>query len=127
MKAMKKDLRAVITGLRILARKTEKIEKELGKVSVRRGIAPAKNRAVLKTRAADRRSQGRALASRGRGLTATDAVLGVIRKGGKGVTTTQIKVKTGFDDKKIWNVINRLKTQRKIKSARRGIYVTRGK
>jgi hypothetical protein len=31
--------------------------------------------------------------------------------------------KTGFGDKKIWDAINRLKTQETIKSAWKGIYV----
>jgi hypothetical protein len=50
-------------------------------------------------------------------------VFGIIKKSRRGATTTQIRNGTGFDEKKIWNVINRLKSQRKIKSARRGIYV----
>jgi hypothetical protein len=125
MKAVKKELKAVIKGLKILAQKTEKIEMELSKVSAETVLAAARRRAAMRARGAKRRSPQRVVARRGRGMTATDAVYAIIKRGGKGVTTTQIKRKTGFDDKKIWNVINRLKTLKKIKSARRGIYVTR--
>jgi hypothetical protein len=125
MKAVKKELRAVIKGLKILARKTEKIEMELSKASPKTILVAAQRRAAIRARGVKRRGSRGVVPRGSRGITATDAVYGIIKKGRKGVTTTQIKKKTGFDDKKIWNVINRLKTLRKIKSARRGIYVTR--
>ena len=65
----------------------------------------------------------RSVGGAAKGSTAMDAVFGIISKTKKGVDTTTIKEKTGFNDKKIWNAINRLKTQGKIKSARKGIYV----
>jgi hypothetical protein len=124
MRPVRKELRDVIKGLKILAQKTEKIEMELGKASPKTILAVAQRRAAMRARGARRSSRG--VVARGRrGITATETVYEIIKRGGKGVTTTQIKKKTGFDDKKIWNVINRLKTLRKIKSARRGIYVTR--
>jgi hypothetical protein len=125
MKAVKEELRAVIKGLKILVQKTEKIEMKLSKTSPETVLAAARRRAAMRGRGVKRRSPRRVVARRGRGMTATDAVYEIIKRGRTGVTTTQIKRKTGFDDKKIWNVINRLKTLRKIKSARRGIYVTR--
>jgi hypothetical protein len=124
MRAVKKQLRDVIKGLKVLTQKTEKIEMELGKASAGTILAAAQRRAAVRATGVKRRSPRGAVARRGRGITATDAVYEIIKRGRKGVTTTQIKRETGFDDKKIWNVINRLKTLRKIKSARRGIYVT---
>ncbi len=125
MKAVKKELRDVIKGLKILAQKTEKIEMALSKASAKTVLAAAQRRAAMRVRGVKTRGPRRVVARRGRGMTATDAVYATIKRGRKGVTTTQIKRNTGFDDKKIWNVINRLKTLQKIKSARRGIYVTR--
>jgi len=122
MKAMKKELKAVIKGLKMLVQKTEKIERELEKAPAGKVIASARGRAAARAKATALR---RRPTTRGRGMTATDMVYGIIKKGRTGVKTAQIKRKTGFDDKKIWNVINRLKTLRKIKSARRGVYVTR--
>jgi hypothetical protein len=111
MKAMKKDLQSITKGLKRLLKKTERIERELDKLpSARRGRPSAKAKG---TRGPVRHSE----------QSVTDRVYTVIEKSRRGATTTQIGEKTGFDNKKIWNAINRLKTQKKIKSARRGIYV----
>jgi hypothetical protein len=118
MKGTKNELRKVIRGLEALIRKAEKIEKGLseeGRVVVRRRVGRPK----AQKKAAPRRIALQA----GKGRTATGMVFGIIKKNKRGATTTQIRNGTGFDEKKIWNVINRLKSQRKIKSARRGIYV----
>ena len=40
-----------------------------------------------------------------------------------GVTTSQIKARTGINEKKIWDIVNRLKRQGKVKSAGRGVYI----
>jgi len=118
MKGTKNELRKVIKGLEALIRKAEKIEKGLsgeGRVVVRKRAGKPK----AQKRVAPKRMAVRA----GKGRTATGMVFGIIKKNRRGATTTQIRNGTGFDEKKIWNVINRLKSQRKIKSARRGIYV----
>ena len=112
MKAVKKDLQSISKGLKTLLKKTERIERELEKLpSARRGRPPAKIRV---TRGAGRRSEQKV----------AEKVYNLIGKSRRGATTTQIREKTGFDNKKIWNAINRLKTQKKIKSARRGVYVS---
>jgi hypothetical protein len=117
MKGTKNELRKVIRGLEALIRKAERIEKGLseeGRVVRRKAGRPKARKRVAPRRVAVRAGKGR---------TATGMVFGIIKKSRRGATTTQIRNGTGFDEKKIWNVINRLKSQRKIKSARRGIYV----
>lgn len=117
MKALKKDLQAMVKGLMSLASKAEKMANgldkgEKGKV----GRPPGKRgRPVSRTPVA--------AAGRGKESTAMDMVYDIVARTKKGVDTGTIKEKTGFNDKKIWNAINRLKTQGKIKSARKGIYV----
>lgn len=113
MKAVKKDLESVIKGLKSLIRKTERIERKLETIPVakpRRGRPP-----VVVT--------GGKRTARRDGGTAMDDVYTIIAKSRGGATTTQIREKTGLNNKQIWNAINRLKTQKKIRSARRGIYV----
>jgi hypothetical protein len=111
MKTLKRDLQSITKGLKTLLKKTERVERELEKLpGARRGRPPAKTRGT--------RAAGRSLEQ-----TVTERVYDIIERSRRGATTTQIREKTGFGDKKIWNAINRLKTQEKIKSARKGIYV----
>ena len=56
-------------------------------------------------------------------MTATDKVLGIIRRSKKGVNVSTIKTRTGFDDKKVRNIIFRTTKEGKIKKVGRGIYV----
>jgi integration host factor subunit alpha len=58
-------------------------------------------------------------------VSASLILLAIINKSRskKGVDTATLKKKSGFDDRKIWNVINSLKSQGKIKSGGRGFYV----
>lgn len=55
--------------------------------------------------------------------TATNTVLAVISKAPKGIKTADIKAKTGFDEKKVYNIVFKLKQQGKIKTIGRGVYV----
>ena len=119
MKGTKNELRKVIRGLEVLIHKAERIEKGLRE----EGKVVARGRKAGRPAARRRVSPRRVAVQAGKGRTATGMVFGIIKKNRRGATTTQIRNGTGFDEKKIWNVINRLKSQRKIKSARRGIYV----
>lgn len=55
--------------------------------------------------------------------TATDTVLQIIRQSKKGVDIAKLKEKTGFNDKKIRNIVHRASKQGKIRRSGRGIYV----
>jgi hypothetical protein len=55
--------------------------------------------------------------------TATDQVLGIINRSKNGVNTATLVTKTGFDQRKIWNIINRASKAGKIKRAGKGIYI----
>ena len=54
--------------------------------------------------------------------TAFDTIVGIIVKSKKGVNTSQLKAKTGFDDKKIANIIYKAKNRELIKSISKGVY-----
>jgi hypothetical protein len=56
-------------------------------------------------------------------LTAVDIVLDTIRRSKNGIDFAQIQAKTGFDEKKIRNIIFRLNKTGKIKRKSRGIYI----
>jgi len=117
MKELKRDLKSVLKSLKFLTQQTERIAKKLDKLD--------KARAAKKPKAktAKKRIIKRTAVRKAREVTAMEAVLGLIKKSKKGVDTTTLKKKTGFNDKKIWNAINRLKNQKKVKSKGRGVYV----
>ena len=56
-------------------------------------------------------------------LTAVDIVLDTIKQSRQGLGFAEIQVKTGFEEKKIRNIIFRLNKTGKIKRQRRGIYI----
>jgi hypothetical protein len=56
-------------------------------------------------------------------LTAVDVVLDTIKHSRQGMGFAEIQAKTGFDGKKIRNIIFRLNKTGKIKRKRRGIYI----
>ena len=55
--------------------------------------------------------------------SAADTVLGIIKKSKKGIDTGTLMQKTGYDKKKIYNIVFKLKKLSKIKSAEKGLYL----
>jgi hypothetical protein len=56
-------------------------------------------------------------------VTATDQVLNIINRLKMGVDTATLMKKTGFNQKKVTNILQRTFKQGKIKRADRGVYV----
>ncbi len=56
-------------------------------------------------------------------VTATDQVLKIINRSKNGVDTATLMKKTGFDQKKVRNILQRTYKQGKIKRVDKGIYV----
>lgn len=78
----------------------------------------------LRTGHVNLRSAGKL--TRGRtGMTAFDQVLQVIKGYSQGIGIAEIKLRTGFDDKKIRNIIFRLNKIGKIRRKSRGIYIAK--
>jgi len=112
MKQLKKDLKAVAKDLKKLTQKTDKMIKGLGK--------PEKAQAVKKPKA---KKAGKPVAKKVIKVAAGGTVLAIIKRSRKGIDKAALIKKTGFEGRKIGDVIYRLKKQGKIKSAGRGIYV----
>jgi len=113
MKQLKEDLKAVAKDLKRLTQKTDKMIKRLGKPE-------KKAQAVKKPKA---KAVKKAVAKKPTKLSASGTVLAIIKRSRKGVDKATLIKKTGFEGRKIGDVIYRLKKQGKIKSAGRGIYV----
>ncbi len=80
--------------------------------------APAKAKAVKKVPAKTAPVKKKALP-----VTATDQILKIIKRSKKGVDVPTLKTKTGFDDKKVRNIVFRAAKEGRIKKSGRGIYV----
>ena len=145
MEKMKKDLQALLKTLKQLTLKTEQMAKKVGKLTKAKPAkkkkakakvkarpkgkarAKAKARPKVKARAKVKaktkaRPAKKAVARKPAKETAIDAVMNAIGRSKKGVTTEQIGAKTGFKNKKIWDNVNRLKQQGRVKSAGKGVY-----
>ncbi len=127
MAILKKDLQAVKKDILALEKKLEKLisahepipktKKVTKKKAVKKGKAvkkaPAKKAAVKKAASRKRISPA----------TATDKILQLVKRSKKGVDVPTLKKKTGFDDKKVRNIVFRASKEGKIKKSGRGIYV----
>ena len=112
MNQLKKDLKAVAKDLKKLTQKTDKMIKRLEKLEKPQAVKKPKAKAVKK-----------AVAKKPTKLSASGTVLAIIKRSRKGVDKATLIKKTGFERRKIGDVIYRLKKQGKIKSAGRGLYV----
>ncbi len=110
---LKADLQELEKSLKQLVRKTEQMGKRLNKLEK----APVPKKLRTKPKAAKKLVPQKPAEE-----TATDKVLGIIKRNKKTVDTATLKKKTGFKDNKIWAILARLKKQGKIKSARKGVY-----
>jgi hypothetical protein len=68
--------------------------------------------------------KGRVARSRSK-MTATEKVLRIVRRSRKGVGVPGLRAKSGFEDKKIRNIIFRLSKQGTIERVGRGLYAIR--
>jgi len=104
----KKTTTKKVTAKKITAKKT----------SVKK--APAKAKAVKKTPTNKASANKKAVPEP---VTATDQILKIIKRSKKGVDVPTLKTKTGFDDKKVRNIVFRAAKEGRIKKSGRGIYV----
>jgi pantothenate kinase len=110
------DLKAVSKELMKLVKQTEKLAAELGKAKkpAARSVKPkTKARAVITKKAPVKAAK----------KTDTDKVLEIINRSKKGVDTATLMKKTGFDQKKVRNMLNRTYKQGKITRVGKGIYI----
>ena len=140
MAKLKKDLQAVTRELKSLTKQTERLMKAFDKLekaqATKKPIAKTKAKAkptrkvaakkttrkapTKKKTTAKKKSPAKKKATK---PTATDQVLKVIKRSKKGVDVPTLMNKTGFNDKKVRNIVSRAFSLKKIKRAGRGIYV----
>jgi hypothetical protein len=115
---IKKDLQAVNREIKALSRTMEKLIKDFDKSQ------KAQTAKTLTLKATKRVPAKKAPAKkRAANLTATDQILKIVNRSKKGVGPQALRKKTGFDDRKITNILQRAFKAGKIKRAGRGIYI----
>ena len=126
MKNLKKDLKAVNKELKALVKKTESLMKAVDKIEKAQATktvsTPARKAAVKPTKPA-KKPVAKKPVKKAEQPTAYDTFLGFINKSKKGLGIEQLKSETGFNDKKIANLVYKAKKQGKVKSAGKGVYV----
>ena len=124
---LRRILESIEKGLESLTQKTRDMQSMLDKLEEALIVEEPQTRAPRKTKKTAKKRSPRAKTPATKEkpgkVTATSSVSDIIMNSRKGVSTSQIKERTGFDEKKIWNIINRLKKQGKIKSEKKGHYV----
>ena len=133
MKAMKKDLQTLINNLKSLSKKTEMMQRKLDKLAKTQASGKTqasakaqvkrKVKAKVKVRPKKKVVALKVAAIKTTKVSASDVVMKIVKDSNKAVGTAVLKEKTGFKDKKIRDIIYRLKKQDKIKSIQKGYYV----
>ena len=116
----KKDLMALKKDITTIGNKLEKLLKAFEKDVKAKVTKPSKAKAV-KAKPAKKAPKVPAKKKAVK-VTATDQVLNIINKSKKGASTATLMKKTGFDDKKLRNIIFRAYREGKIQRAGRGLY-----
>jgi len=122
MKKLKKNLQTVNKDLKALAKKVDKIKTAVDQLEKSKASKKPQPKAV-QTKTAKKAPAKKASVKKAGPLTAVDTVFGIINRSKKGVNTEILIKKTGYNQKKIFNLIYKLKKQGKIKSAEKGVYV----
>ena len=123
MAIYKRDLQAVSRDIKALEKKLAKLIKAYEKPQRPKAAKKVKRKTVKakpKRRAVAKKTVRRKKAPQ---ITATEQILRIIKRSRKGVDVPTLKTKTGFQDKKVRNIIFRASKEGKIKKVGRGIYV----
>ena len=114
LKALNKDIQSLGKTLDRLLKAVEKDKKSKAK--------PTKKIAAKKA-PAKKAPTKKATAKKAAPPTATDEILKIIRRSKKGVDAPTLIKKTGFNQKKVRNILFRTYKQGKIKRLEKGIYI----
>ena len=134
MKDFDVALKAVVDGLRSIAQGVDKLAEKLEKSvpqkkqakakPARKTNAQSKRKTAVKPKKtpAKKASAKKVVKTKKQPATAADAVLAIVNRSKKGINSATLAEKTGFDNKKIANIVFKLRKQGKIKSFIRGVY-----
>jgi hypothetical protein len=126
MKELHSVLNIVSDGLKTLAKGVEAIAEKVDEVAKSQGdVKPQTKKpatAAKKVKAVKKPAPKATQKKGAKPVTDSDQVLGIISRSQKGASTSVIMQKTGYSQKKIANIVYRLRKQQKIKSVDKGVY-----
>jgi hypothetical protein len=126
MKELQSVLNIVSDGLKTLAKGVEVIAEKVDEVAKSQGVVKPKRKkpstATKKVKPVKKPVQKATGKKEVKSATDGDKVLAIIGRSKKGASTAAIMQKTGFNQKKIANIIYRLRKQQKIRSVEKGVY-----
>ena len=117
MAISKKDLQSLQKEFKALGKKMDKLMAAAEKSAVPKAAKKPAAKTAKKTPAKKAPAMKKA-----KQATATDQVLKIVNRTKKGVDTATLMEKTGFNKKKVWNILQRTYKQGKIKRVGKGIY-----
>jgi len=109
---LKTPAQHAVGALKTLTRQTDRLIKAVNRFE--KEMAAKRKKAKKPAR--------KAPAKKATKVTDTDKVLNIIKRSKKGVDVPTLMKKTGFEEKKVRNIISRAFSQKKIKRTGRGIY-----
>ena len=121
---LKKDIQDVTKALKGLVTKVDRIQKQVAKLEAPKPVrakAKAKPKAKPKAKAVKKAPKRKAAAKKPE--TAIATAYAIIGRSKKGVNTATLMAKTGFNKKKVANLVFKLKQQGRIKSIGKGVYL----
>ncbi len=126
MKELQSVLNIVSDGLKTLAKGVEAIAEKVDEAAKSQAAVKPKRKksaaATKKVKTVKKPVQKATRKKEVKPATDTDKILGIIGRSKNGAGTDAIMQKTGFNQKKIDNIIYRLRKQQKIKSVAKGVY-----
>jgi predicted DNA-binding protein (UPF0278 family) len=126
MKELQSVLNIVSDGLKTLAKGVEAIAEKVDEAAKSQAAVKPKRKkpstATKKVKTVKKPVQKTTRKKAVKSATDTDKILGIIGRSKNGVSTAVIMQKTDFNQKKIANIIYRLRKQQKIKSVGKGVY-----
>ena len=104
-KELKRNLQSVLRSLRALSQKTEKMIKTLDKLEESQMAKKTKEKAKPKAKAMKKAPEGKIADGKKAKPTGADTVLSIIKRSKKGIDTDGLKKKTGFEGRKVGDII----------------------
>ncbi len=134
MKQLRRSLNAISKNLKELTKRTDKLVKALDKLEGAQAKASKTKKTVVKKRAVKRKTATRRAGAKKavkrkvpdkkskRTISATETVLKIVNRSRKGIDTATIQNKTGYNTRKIWDIVHRANKDGKISKVGRGKY-----